>query len=493
MTFGALAVAFVAASPHPTTAAADQDGAISFDGDMSDWPGGAEAVATDRWVYFRYDAGAPTSLQNGPVMTVLQIDLDSDARTGLVSEDGALGIDLEISMTRLDHRDPTRLGGGVEISAFGPEEQHESLGSSDAGFACLPTHAATGFELRVARDLAGPGWLRAAARTTGGLRYRFIDRDENYLSKRTGETRALTLPAMTAGRALFDAAIPRKTEGSLRLVSWNVLWGTPSKQPDGFARTLRSLNPDVILFQEWDNGYWTNEDRFPERKYVDWLGANLGGGAWSVRRGGERGVVVASRSRMSEFLPERIIVPAARAAGNAREHVIRCASARIETPMGEVGAVSIHLKSQGGLDSSEDRTRLAEARAVHDAIRGAMATRKPDFLVISGDWNLVGGRAPLETVTADLDFDGTPLLVAEPRRLGAGDAITWRDQRSPFAPGRLDYAVVADDGVELERAFILDTSLLTDASLRAAGLERKDTDGSDHLPLVFDLRRKNDR
>lgn len=466
---------------------------ITFDGFFDDWPGGEHATSGDRWMFFRYDTDHPTSLQNGPVMTVLQIDLDSNARTGHKTEDGALGIDLEISMTRLDHRDPTRLGGGVEISAFGPNGEHESLGNSNIGFASLPTHASTSFEIRVARDLAGPGWLEAVARSTGGLRYRFIERNENYLTKETGETRALSLPAMTAGRAMFDAEIPRKTEGSLRIVSWNVLWGTPSKQPDGFVRALRSLNPDVILFQEWDNGYWTNEDRFPESKYTDWLNSNLDGGAWSVRRGGERGVLVASRSRMTDFLPERIALPSAHAAGSSREHVIRCASARIETPMGEVGAVSIHLKSQGGLDSSEDRTRLAEARAVHDAIRDAMAKKKPDFLVITGDWNLVGGRAPLETFTADLDFDGSPLLIVEPRRLGSGDAITWRDQRSPFAPGRLDYAVVADGGVELERAFILDTSLLTDASLRAAGLERKDTEGSDHLPLVIDLRRKNDR
>ena len=65
--------------------------------------------------------------------------------------------------------------------------------------------------------------------------------------------------------------------------------------------------------------------------------------------------------------------------------------------------------------------------------------------------------------------------------LGSGD---------PKADVRIDdYAVVGDSGVEVVRSFLLDTTLLNDAALRNAGLEQADTDDSDHLPIVIDLRR----
>ncbi len=478
------AASSLAQEPHP-----DSVKGIVFDGDLLEWPQDADAVADDRWVFFRHDADEPLSIQSGPVMTVLQIDLDSNESTGHRVVGSDLGVDLEISMTMLDTRDPSILGGGIEISAFGANDSHEALTHMDIGFASLPTHAAKSFEIRLARELAGPGWLERMSRTTSGIRFRYIHRDELFTTTWTGDARSLAMPPLTPGRERFEVKIPGKSADSLRVVSWNVLWGTPSKQPDGFARTLRTLNPDVILFQEWDKGYWTNEPRITEREYVTWLNTNLGDGPWSVMIGAERGVLIASRSAMSRFMPAKFSVKADRKAGIRRDREVRCASALVDTPLGSVGAVSMHLKSRGGLDSREDKIRYAEVGAVHDALKSTMASKKPDFLVIAGDWNLVGGRAPLEHAIDGIDFDGSDLLVIEPRRLGSGDAITWRDQRSTFAPGRLDYALVADDGVELVRAFVLDTTLLDDASLRRAGLHQRDTDDSDHLPLVIDLRR----
>ncbi len=464
-------------------------GGISFDGHTEDWEAGVGSVATDRWTFFRHDTEQLGSIQNGQVMTVLQLDLDQDITTGIATPDGALGVDLEIAMTTLDRRDPTRLGGGIEISAFGPDAAFETLSHANVGFSCLPTHASRSFEIRLARDLQGPQWLEAMASASNGINYRFVHRDAMYMDLWNGDRRAVELPALTPGRERFDAEIPPRVDGALRVVSWNVLWGTPSKSPDGFARVLKALEPDVILFQEWDHGYWTDEPRMPEREYTDWLNQRLGGGSWSIMRGDDRGVLVASRSTITPFLPAKIQVAPDRSAGINRARTVRCASGRVLTPLGEVGAVSLHLKSQGGLDSREDRIRQAEATSVHDAIKAAMGERKPDYLIIAGDWNLVGGRGPLEHAVAGIDRAGSDLRIVEPRRLGIDDVITWRDQRSSFAPGRLDYALIADDGVELVGSFILDTTLLSDASLSKAGLMRTDTDGSDHLPMVLDLRR----
>lgn len=484
----AMSAMAVLSGPISQASAQPQETGISFDGHLDDWNPGESAVATDRWAFFRYDAEKQSSIQNGPVMTVLQIDLDQDTATGFATPDGSMGVDLEVALTTLDRRDPTKLGGGIEINAYGANDSHEALSHANIGFSCLPTHASKSFELRVSREIQGPDWLESMASAASAFDYRFVHRDANYQSLWTGETRTLALPAKTPGKQVYDAEIPARTEGVLRVVSWNVLWGTPSKTPDGFARVLNAIEPDVILFQEWDHGYWTDKPRMPEREYTDWLNKHLEG-SWSIKLGADRGVLVASRSSIMPFLPEQIQVAANPGAGISRARNVRCASGRVMTPLGEVGAVSVHFKSQGGLDSREDRIRQAEVERVHEAIKNALGENMPEFLIIAGDWNLVGGRGPLEYAVSGIDRSGSDLRIVEPRRLGINDVITWRDQRSSFAPGRLDYALIADDGVELVNSFILDTALLSDESLSKSRLLRKDTDGSDHLPMVFDLRR----
>ena len=137
------------------------------------------------------------------------------------------------------------------------------------------------------------------------------------------------------------------------------------------------------------------------------------------------------------------------------------------------------------MDSPEDRQRAEEARQIN----AALASANPSGLrVVGGDMNLVGTRPPLDLLRAGLDTDGTDLAVAEPLVLGDRVMFTWRNHDTHFTPGRLDYVVFSDAGAHLANAFVLDTARLSDSALAAAGLERTDATGSDHLPVVVDLR-----
>ena len=71
--------------------------------------------------------------------------------------------------------------------------------------------------------------------------------------------------------------------------------------------------------------------------------------------------------------------------------------------------------------------------------------------------------------------------------LGDHSIYTWRSAKDRFSPSRLDFLSYSDSVVNIEEAFALDTSLLSDSVLKEAGLERKDTDSSDHLPIVLDI------
>ena len=59
-----------------------------------------------------------------------------------------------------------------------------------------------------------------------------------------------------------------------------------------------------------------------------------------------------------------------------------------------------------------------------------------------------------------------------------------------FSPGRLDWILYSDATLEVVNAFVLNTDKLSARALADAGLESEDTQASDHLPVVVDVRRK---
>jgi hypothetical protein len=108
--------------------------------------------------------------------------------------------------------------------------------------------------------------------------------------------------------------------------------------------------------------------------------------------------------------------------------------------------------------------------------------------IIAGDYNLVGSRAPLDVLRADLDIGGMQLVPVETMVLGDAAIYTWFSPQSEFSAGRLDWGIAGSTGAQIVNAFVLDARRLTDRALGAMGLDRGDTAASDHLPLVVDLR-----
>jgi len=105
-------------------------------------------------------------------------------------------------------------------------------------------------------------------------------------------------------------------------------------------------------------------------------------------------------------------------------------------------------------------------------------------IVVTGDWNLVGSRTPLDILTgsSDLGLTDLPLLQATQRK-----GATWRNPGSSFTPGRLDLMVYSPEVFGGARGFILDTSELDSATLGDSGLDANDSAASDHLMLVADF------
>ena len=413
-----------------------------MDGLVGDWAdrkpiatdpaGDAEGAfdVTDVWastagttVYLRLDTTRPLNLQSGP------------------SRDGTLQIVLGLPDDDRLVIDTRRRAAHL---ASAPDRR---LSWSLLRFAALPTHAANQYEVRI--DLGGMG----------------VEPGDEITVDLDGSDRLATpVRLVMEERAPAPAAaspFSRPDGTGLRAVSFNTLKRglLDSDRSPALGRLLAAARADVICLQE----------EYRKAGIEDAL-ENLLGGDWTLVH--HDGCVVASRHPLTPLELD----------------LGRGVAAAVELPgVGPTVVISLHLKCCGYAGSAEDRTRIDEATLIAGAIvrlrsgeLGAEYVNAP--VVVAGDYNLVGSRGPLRLLEA------AGLRAALPIRAGAEDAITWRGLKpdESFWPGRLDL-MMHGPGLEPVQAVVVDTTVLEDAVLQVNGLERNDSEASDHLMLVLDL------
>ncbi len=433
-----------AIDPGPTS--------IRVDGDAGEWPAGHRAVADDAFVYLRFEVSEARTLQASETPTRILIDSDRSSGTG--HREHGIGAELEIALS------PEGRGFGSVVRAFDEDGSARDIGHAAVDFHFAPTYASDRFEARVSRRAWAMGGLAEAG---GEMRGVVVDGDA---------ARPFALAAHAPGpTAVEGTGIPPTAEGCVRVVSWNVLRGSPDEQPGAFGRVLRSLRPDIVLVQEWDGA--------SSEALAAWFGEHAGG-AWSAATLPESGVGVVTR--------HALVGGPAGPVGMGESWPARCVGAVVRTPLGEILCSSVHLKCCGSAGSDEDVRREDEARAIGAALPAMFPESTPDTVIVGGDLNLVGSRPAIDILAESLDVDGSSLAIADARVLADGSVYTWSDDGSSFTPGRLDWVLVGDKNAAIERAFVLHAQRLSDAALSDAGLERGDTSVSDHLPVVVDVR-----
>lgn len=464
-----------AAQPRPADPAASSDttaASVVIDGSFTDWtarsaaastPLQARATAEHLFIRFAPDT-ALHAIQAAPFTTRILIDADRRPDTGLPTE--GLGVELAVLLSP-----PNSTGGigiGSEVIAYAADATPDRIGHARAGFFFLPTYASPVYEARIDRAALARTLGRAANSIT--LRVDQTDAAGKVLWSATIDA---ALPA-AAPTPTAEAELPAKPANACRVLAQNVLFSAPLTTPDAFRRTIRAIDPDVILFQEWFNT--------PQATIQTWVTTHLGD-AWTViAPNADEGVAVATRLPVIETIAD---LPADSGPGRDARFV----GAVVESAAGPIIVGSLHLKCCGGANSSEDRRRNEEARAINTALAEAL-DRHPDAgLAIGGDYNLVGTRAPLETLAAGLAHGGVDLTPVDAITLGDPAAVTWVDEKSRFSPGRLDWILTDPARNPTLRSFTLDTRRLAPAALARLGLQPGDSHASDHLPVVVDLGR----
>lgn len=465
-------------------AASDQELDIRLDGDTREWPADAAAYADEHYLYLRFTVQADQfTLQAAPRSVAIMLDVDGSTSTGEVSDlepFDTLGIDLELQFS------PRHGGGngrGAALYAIDASGKRTAISAADFEITAAPTFASAWYEVRICRTPSSNGGLPAAGLLgTGMLRGSVVTLDESGEIDGFSDPFSCKLDAVCpGGRRQVNLAPPAKAPGTIRVINYNVLASGPAKNPQVFQRIFEVLQPDVVLVQEWEEG--------DAETLKGWFTALVGTSTqWhAVKAPGDRsnggGVGIVSRWPLTQ-LPDAVTMTSER--GGPRP--VRFVGAKAQSPYGELLLGATHLKCCGTKDSAEDRTRMAEARAINAYFAKAGAASPRAIRIIAGDLNLVGSRPPLDLLRAKADADGTDMTVAEPMAWGDVTLTTWREAKSEFMPGRLDYIIYSDSNAEAVNAFTFDTATLTDEALAMMGLDRTDSTASDHLPVVVDLR-----
>lgn len=459
---------------------------IAIDGDITDWPTDDAFYANADFLYFRFMVQDQLfTLQSAPSPVTLFLDTDADANTGRrFNQSGIndLGADLEVSFSPKETN-----GKGAAAFVLDSAGNRNRIPSSDLELLFAPTYASQWYEGRISRHITGVSGIPAAGLASEGSFAGFVTFGETSgkLSAYSDPSRGTLVP-VNVDTPLATLDLPKKPANAIRVISWNVENTSPIKHPNPFRNIFQLLDPDVVLVQEWDEG---NADAVK-----GWFTAMVPfSGEWNVVKApGDKsnggGVVVISKHTTTLADLGRLMTEADRANPS---RPVRFIAATITSPQGTLLVGSTHLKSAGSKDSSEDRRRVAEARAINSAYAAASKSLPANAIrVISGDMNLVGSRPPLDILRAGLDTDASELNVVQAWPLGDDAMYTWIDDTTPFTPGRLDYVLYSDSTAKIASAFVFNTRRLSDESLARMGMARDDSSCSDHMPVVVDLQWK---
>jgi len=472
--------------------------AIILDGDLAEWPANEWARADEHFVYLRLDFDTPRALFDARERFALLIDADDSDATGDPAAALEPGADLSIEFNPAPLSNAAtvegqfRRGERLRITPlFAPNAARAGNGTvsqSELQLLSIPNHAARSFELRLERSAKLADDLPAAGLLSTGKIRLALQRTDAATGAAIGAPLRTTLDVPPAKPFRAAGTVPAKAEGSVRVLSYNVLWSSPTKPepgPAGFSRLLKKTDPDIVVLQEWFDREVDQARTVAQREeaVAAWFNQHVGG-TWQVVGSAGQGVFVASRYKLLHRGPETLMTEAK----SNWDFPIRLAAAVLDTPAGPITIGSVHLKCCGTLDSPEDVRRLAEVEVVNRSLRELASAATGGKIIVGGDYNLVGDHSIADNLIATLDTDGSPLSLATPLMLGDRIAHTHGGTTRNGSRSRLDYIAYPDAAFRVTGQFVIDTTILDAGSLQTQGLQAPDTEGSDHLPVVVDLK-----
>lgn len=307
--------------------------------------------------------------------------------------------------------------------------------------------------------------------------------------------------------------IDRQFATDLRMMTYNVLWDSifPDKNATAaakFSRVINALDPDVLNLQEIGDPFtagWTPKTGNDVRNLLNTIAPLDGGTSWYVHQGGDN--VIASKYPLTHTRTNTVPT-------GDRTQAIALIDLPDDLYASDFYLMNNHYKCCGNPGGTEDAQRQRQSDSIVNWLRdartpgGSISLPPGTPFAVVGDLNMVGGLQPLHTLLdgniqnnatygsdSPPDWDGTSITDARPsHNAGNSDFYTWREDRSGFPAGQLDYIIYSDSALDVGNKFVLNTVNMTPAQRTATGLQTFDTaigNSStyfDHLPVVVDFR-----
>lgn len=454
---------------------------IQMDGVFSDWGASAPlhidptgdgssfdlgrlwAADDARFLFLRLEVGIEGSLDENNAL-VVYLDTDNNAGTGL----SVSGIGAELEW-KLGSRNGTYYRGGSSWSIF-----HD-----DIRFRSLPTVTATEFELCFGRDTLPNGSQPLFFGPTLKIVIKDTAAGGDQLPN-VGQTLSYTLD-QGAAPTTDPISFARFQPTDLRICTQNVLSDgiyAGADQPR-FRRLYQAVAGDIYALQEIYNHTGTQTEALLESWFpgTPFYSADVNDcqtisrypidGSWAID--GNLATLIDTTPTIGRklLLVNAHLPCCTNDAGRQQEidHILQF----LRDAMYEPG---------GQLD-------LAAGTAI----------------AVTGDLNLVGLAQQLRSLTdgdvvnqgtygADFhpDWDGTGLADVISRQTEKRTSYTWRSDTSSFWPGRLDFLIFSDSVLEPANHFLVYTHEMSAGALAANGLLATDSEATDHLLQVRDLR-----
>ena len=360
---------------------------------------------------------------------------------------------------------------------------NSSVTHSSLKFRSLPSVTDTVFEMAIGRAQIPP------TGGTGTIKIFFADNSSSGdQMPDNGSTFSYTFDN-TPTSPLVPVEINREDTTLLRVMNWNTLEDglTDPQREQSFRRILQTVKPDVIGFNEM----WESTSSEVQAKLNSFL--PLQSGTWSTVKL-DAGNIIASRY---PILQSWLVYPGQR---------ITASLIDVPDKFGkDLLVINCHFKCCGGTSNDATRQREADATIAFllDAKSpGGVVTLPANTpFVIMGDLNFVGDRQQLKTLTtgeiintqlfgngAKPDWDNTDLEDVISQQTDKRTAYTWRNDPGSFPPSRLDFQIYSNSAVNIEKSFVIQTEVMSQARLNQYGFLQNDTKtASDHFPKVSDI------
>lgn len=457
---------------------------VVVDGDTSEWPAEENMYLYDdpHFIYAKFDLNQRRTLHRGGGPVVLALDIDNDLETGS-KLNITRGVDLEIEFNPV-HEVLDELRPSIKARFYTTDGVITEVTPYDLRLFVLPLHTSREFELRFSRfpafDAAGmtvKGYL-----SKGRMRGILLERTRQGLLEERTELGELRLdPRADAPPPVGEFVIPEKPEGSVRFVSWNMLWSEPIRTPAPYARVLKAINPDVVMIQEWRRR--ATDPGTIVKWFEDYVDSNA---RWTAVVSHGQGVVTVVKAD-----PSLVSTRWSRLFADPRNKdatlPIRQVASAIDFPLAPVNVFNLHLTEGGYFQSSEDDMRLLEAGVVNMLIQ-KLDERHPAALTVAGGSLFIEGNPKvLERLLTDTDPEGGTLVPAPLMVLGDDIPYTFGRPREGSSLRRIDYLFYNQRNATVKNAFVLDATRFTPEALARYGIDPQDTEVSQHLPMVLDL------